>query len=165
MTDLDDARRFLQSRGERDFVRLYRAHNPALLLLATRLTGSRSDAEDVVQETWMRAVAALPRFRGESSLRTWLCGFVANCSRELRRRRTEPAIAEESVTTTPEIDLQRAIDALPDGAREVLVLHDVHGYTHEEVGALLGIEPGTSKSQLHRARKAIRAHMTGVEDE
>jgi RNA polymerase sigma-70 factor (ECF subfamily) len=125
------------------------------------------DAEDVIQTTWIRAIENLHRFRWESSLRTWLTGIAINCARETlrKRKRTQnfELIDEVAQTTVPRInreinriDLERAISELPDGYREVLLLHDVEGYTHEEIGGLLGIELGTSKSQLSRARKAVR---------
>ncbi len=140
---------------------MFRAHTPMLMMLALRLLrGSHADAEDAVQEAWMRAVAALPRFGGRSSLRTWLCGFVVNCCRELSRQRSAEPQPDLRTAAQPEtLDLERAIASLPASAREVFVLHDLHGYTHEEVGEILGIEPGTSKSQPHHARSALRTFL------
>jgi RNA polymerase sigma-70 factor (ECF subfamily) len=120
-----------------------------------------------VQDTWLRATTRLPDFRGDASLRTWLAGFTINCCRE-RWRRREPATPEPEEATRSEpvvdrLDLERAIAALPDGHREVFVLHDLEGFTHEEIAARLGIVPGTSKSQLSRARSSLRARMARAE--
>jgi RNA polymerase sigma-70 factor (ECF subfamily) len=168
--DLDRALvgRFLARRDDRTFRELYRRHSPSLNRMIHRLVGSANgEAEDVVQTTWVRAIQRLDAFRWESSLRTWLTGIAVNCSRECLRRRgrdwTESA--EGLDLAEPErihreispIDLERAIDGLPHRSREVLILHDVAGYTHAEIGELLGIESGTSKSQLSRARRAVRA--------
>ena len=120
------------------------------------------DAEDIVQETWARAVSGLAGFRWESALSTWLCGIAIRCFREQSRMRKEEPMPEPDPTPAswkgaePDIDLERGIAALAPGYREVLLLHDVHGYSHEEIGNLLGIDPGTSKSQLSRARGALR---------
>lgn len=161
------ARRFLRTRSERAFRRLYAAHTPALYGFVLRLArGNRAEAEDIVQETWMRAVASLQGFRWQSSLRTWLHAVALNVHREtLRRRAGSEARAGEARRrlavvgrgSPPSLDLERAIAELPDGYREVLVLHDVEGYTHREIAELMGIEEGTSKSQLSRARRAMRA--------
>lgn len=162
--------RFLEVRDEASFLVLYRRHTPALLLLAQRLLGgSEADAEDAVQEAWVRAMRALDGFRWESSLRTWLCGIIVNCCREQRRRLTgsrqdvESLGVEEERTPDPEstTDVEALVRGLPDGFREVLILHDVEGYTHEEIGRLLGISAGTSKSQLSRARQKLRARLNG----
>jgi RNA polymerase sigma-70 factor (ECF subfamily) len=138
-------------------------HTPFLYALALRLCGGRRmDAEDIVQETWVRAVSGLAGFRWESALSTWLCGIAIRCFREQSRMRKEEPMPEPDPPPVswrgaePDIDLERGIAALAPGYREVLLLHDVHGYSHEEIGNLLGIDPGTSKSQLSRARGALR---------
>jgi RNA polymerase sigma-70 factor (ECF subfamily) len=164
--DVEAVRAFLARRDEERFVALYRRHTPYLYRLALRLLGGRrAEAEDAVQETWLRSAARLAEFRGESSLRTWLAGFAINCCRETRRR-SEGAARDEAI---PEgsgppaghrLDLDRAIAALPHGYREVLVLHDLEGYTHEEIALRLAIAPGTSKSQLSRARRWLRERIT-----
>ena len=158
----ESVRRFLAGRDEASFRALYRAQTPFLYALALRLCGGRrSDAEDIVQETWVRAVSGLAGFRWESALSTWLCGIAIRCFREqVRTRREEPMPelppAAASADPEPDIDLERGIADLAPGYREVLLLHDVHGYSHEEIGRLLGIDAGTSKSQLSRAREALR---------
>lgn len=130
--------------------------------LALRLAARRADAEDALQEAWLRAVSALASFAWRSSLRTWLCGFVVNCVREQRRKEPATADAVEGGFETGiegTLDVHAALRGLAPGYREVIVLHDVMGFTHEEVGTLLGIEAGTSKSQLFRARSALRLRL------
>jgi RNA polymerase sigma-70 factor (ECF subfamily) len=161
--------RFLSGREEAAFRALYRRHAPVLYRFATRLAGGHAAGDDLHQEAWIRAAERLAQFRWESSLRTWLCGIAINCRRETRRARAiegeRSAAGEvEHVPQVPasddsRLDLERAILALPDGYREVLVLHDLHGYTHEEIARRLEIEAGTSKSQLSRARQAIRRRL------
>jgi RNA polymerase sigma-70 factor (ECF subfamily) len=161
--DLALVQDFLRTRGETAFRTLYRTHTPALYALALRLTGgNQGEAEDLVQESWVRAVRALSSFRAQSALRSWLCGFLVNVRRE--RVRTawrivdEPDIEPIAATENHDsaLDLERAILALPDGARDVFVLHDVYGYTHDEIATMLGVVAGTSKSQLNRARGLLR---------
>ena len=162
-SDLALVRQFLEARGEAAFRTLYRAHTPALYALALRLTGGdEREAEDLVQESWTRAVRALGSYRADSALRSWLCGLLVNARRE--RIRTAWRIGDASPDQRPapahpsdtSLDLERAIAALPEGARDVFILHDVEGYKHREIAAMLGVEPGTSKSQLARARALLR---------
>lgn len=167
----DDDRRlvaeFLATRSEQAFRRLYRHHAAAVYALLLRLTaGDVARAEDCLQDAWLRAIAGLDRFAWRSSLRTWIRGIAINCWREgWREDRRAPLRLVEDLEPEPEspnvsaldvIALERAVAALPDGYRAVLVLHDVEGFTHEEIAEALGIVPGTSKSQLARARAAIR---------
>lgn len=163
--DRELVERFLSTGEESAFRRLYRRHAPALFRFATRLAGGREDGEDLLQETWIRAAAALPRFRWDSALRTWLCGIAVHRWREVARgraRRSAPIPSFPETASAPgppaeaALDLERAIESLPTGYREVLVLHDLHGYTHEEIAGMLGVETGTSKSQLFRARRALQ---------
>ena len=152
---------------ERAFRELYRRHTPALYQLVLRMLGGETaDAEDVVQETWIRAVRQLTKFRWESSLRTWLSAIGLNLAREVLRRRARARTQEFDerlelraplVRDGERIDLERAIARLPNGYRTVLVLHDVEGYTHEEISRQLQIAVGTSKSQLFDARRAVRS--------
>jgi RNA polymerase sigma-70 factor (ECF subfamily) len=142
------------------FVALYDRHAPAMYALARRLMGGRdADAADVLQDAWIRALPRLTRFRGESSLRTWLCGFIVNCCRERFRGRLFESMVDEidrPSSNDLRIDLERALMSLSDGYRAVIVLHDIEGYTHREIARALGIEEGTSKSQLSRGREALR---------
>lgn len=163
--------RFLRDRSGSAFDALYARHGRRVYGLVIRLLGPlRDHADDVFQETWMRAIQRLPEFGGRSRFATWLCGIAVNCCREERRRRaaappdgaTWDPLADDARDGRPAadpagaVDLARAIERLAPGYREVLVLHDLHGFTHEEIAAHLGVEPGTSKSQLSRARRAVR---------
>jgi len=166
---------FLCTREERAFRELYRRHAPSLNQLLVHLVGALDgEVEDVIQATWIRAIEHLSDFRWESTLRTWLTGIAINCSREFLRKRkrvqsremvenvegSQPARMNQRINL---IDLERVIGNLPDGYREVLILHDVEGYTHGEISGFLGIEEGTSKSQLSRARKAVRIMLTSMD--
>ena len=156
-------------RDERSFRELYRAHTPALYRFVVLRVGIDA-ADDIIQETWLRAARGLAGFRWQASLRTWLTGIALNSCREHHRRGLrlatlpdpggEPASGDDNPTVALNLvssaALRQAISSLPDGYREVLLLHDVEGHTHEEIGALLGISQGTSKSQLHRARRRLR---------
>lgn len=157
----------VQGGDERAFRSLYRRYTPMLYPFVLRvLGGSVADAEDVVQETWVRAVKQLGKFRWESSLRTWLTAIALNLSREVLRKRgrekTEELTPEHVLPARPgrdheRLDLESAIARLPSGYRTVLVLHDIEGFTHEEISQQLGVAVGTSKSQLFDARRAMRA--------
>lgn len=132
-----------------------------------RSLGDVALAEEVLQETWVRAVGSLPRFRWESSLRTWLTGIAIRCCREARRSRDAgeghevPGALVAEPGTEARLDLDRALAELPPGRREVLLLHDVEGFTHAEIATLLEIDEGTSKSQLSRARRQMRRRLAG----
>lgn len=149
---------------------LYDVHVERIWRLAFRMLGEADDAADCVQETFVRAFAKLGEFRGDSTLGTWIGSIAVSQAltmlRTRRRRwaRHEPIAAAEELpgpaATAAEPDLKerlaQAIDALPPGYRTVFVLHDVEGYTHEEIGGMLGVETGTSKGQLSRARARLR---------
>lgn len=137
--------------------------------VAVRLAGDEDLARDLTQEAFIRAFQRLGEFRGESAFSTWLHAIVVSVSlnglRKVKRLRTRETVLEdaESLGVSPrQVDpdlrdrLYRAIDALPEGYRTVFVLHDVEGYTHEEIGQMLGIQAGTSKAQLFRARGRLR---------
>ena len=165
---------FLREHKEKAFRELYRRHTPRIYLLVRRLLGgAESDVADVVQETWVRAAERLQAFEWRSEFSTWLIGIAINCSRELirrRARRRESALLSLSPDQNCRnhelyLDLERAIVKLPDGYREVLVLHDIEGFTHQEISRRLGIDPGTSKSQLHHARRKVREQMSVKEEE
>jgi RNA polymerase sigma-70 factor (ECF subfamily) len=159
------AEALVRAGDERAFRELYRRHTPRLYQVVLRLVSGAAEAEDVVQETWIRAAERLGDFRWESQFSTWLTGIGLNlCRDRIRRsnRRAQLRAGEVAVTAVQprradeHIDLERAIAALPAGYREVLILHDVEGLTHGEIGERLGIAEGTSKSQLFFARKAMR---------
>jgi len=154
---------------EKAFRTLYRRHTPRLYQFTLRiLAGREHDAEDVVQETWIRATEKLDRFRWESGLGTWLAGIALNLCRALFRRQDEKWLELREDLTVPvngaeglqRIDLESALSRLPPGYRTVLVLHDVEGFTHEEIGRRLEVSANTSKSQLFHARRALRKLLT-----
>ncbi len=148
------------------FRQLYRRHTPAVFRVVVRMLGNAGpDAEDVMQDSWVKAVRALPGFRWESSLRTWLSGIAINRTREHLRtvgRRLDdqplPLLGApgRSEPTDARMDLEAALTTLPDGYRTVLLLHDWEGFTHPEIAAHLEIAVGTSRSQLFHARRALR---------
>jgi RNA polymerase sigma-70 factor, ECF subfamily len=148
---------------------LYDAHVDRVFRLAYRMAGDMDRAQDYTQETFIRAFSRLDTFRGDSSLSTWL-GSIAisvtlNGLRKVRRQQ-ERELGLDDVAPVghrvreadPDLKtrLHRAIDELPEGYRAVFVMHDVEGYTHEEIATSLGVHPGTSKAQLFRARARLR---------
>jgi RNA polymerase sigma-70 factor (ECF subfamily) len=153
------------------FEELYRGQAPRLFGLACRMVG-RADAADLLQEIFLTAHRKLGLYKGESSLGTWLFRLATNlCLDHLRSRGARFAHMTEELDDAPEaspaqsgavlgmvdrIDLERALASLPPGCRSVFVLHDVEGLEHREIGELLGISDGTSKSQLHKARMRLR---------
>ena len=161
-------------RGDMEaFERLYHLHAGRVHALCLRLAGEPVEARELVQDTFIHAWEALPRFRGESTLTTWLHRIAVNALLERRRRdrrrsarvslvededderapSTGGFVAPADVATA--IDLERAIAALPPGVRRAFVLHEVEGYTHEEVAGMTGLATGTLRAQLHRARQLL----------
>jgi RNA polymerase sigma-70 factor (ECF subfamily) len=152
------------------FEALYRANRGRVYALCYRMAGEATLAEELAQDVFVRAWQRLGSFRGESAFSSWLHPLTVNVAlseRRSRRRRTarvmstdDPAAFERPQTpkTGPEagVDLDRALETLPAGARAVFVLHDVEGYKHEEIARMTGVATGTSKAQLHRARRLLR---------
>jgi RNA polymerase sigma-70 factor (ECF subfamily) len=152
------------------FERLYRTHVARIHSLVRRMLDA-DEADDLTQDIFVRAWQKLPTFRGEAAFGTWLHRLAVNVV--LARRKTvgiergryhnaEGMLDELSGRReTPEtaMDFEEALTRLPDGARQVFVLHDVEGYRHEEIARMLGVVPGTSKSQLHHARMALRRYL------
>jgi len=151
------------------FERLYRENERKVFGLCFRLSSDPALAEELTQEVFVRAWRKLSSFRGESAFSSWLYPLTVNVAlseRRSRRRRDARIIATEDPASleraprspAPEagFDLEKAMATLPPGARAVFVLHDVEGRTHEEIAQLLGLAPGTSKAQLHRARRLLR---------
>ena len=169
-------RAVLDGGSERACRLLYRRHATRLYRLAWRMLGSRMDAEDVVQETWLRALPRLQDFAWRSSLGTWLCGILVNVARETLARRgrwtmdeMNDAVDAPTVSSATDlleqIDIEHAIGALAPGCRAVFLLHDVEGFTHDEIAERLGCTAGTSKTQLFRARRALRRLLGEPPDE
>jgi RNA polymerase sigma-70 factor (ECF subfamily) len=174
-SDRDLVARVLEGREESAFRLLYSRHTPSLYAIAMRLTGESADAEDAVHDVWVRALDALGRFEWRSSLRTWLTSILLNRIRELDRDERLVAIVDEESIAAPErlelprnvepMDLEAAIRSLPPGYRRVLVLHDIEGFTHDDIASLLDVSPGTSKSQLAHARQRLRRLLSSDEKE
>lgn len=157
------------------FEALYQQHATRLYNLASRMSGAAGEAEDLLQDIFLLAYRKVGSYRGESSLGTWLYRLAMNhCLDVLRNRQTrmgqvtdsmdEPAAAPVAapapvLSTVSRIDLERAIEALPPACRAAFLLHDVEGFGHQEVAEILGVSEGTSKSQVHKARLRIRAHL------
>ena len=165
LTDRELADRVVCDGDEAAFEALYLRHTPNVYRFVLRLTGGDAvESEDVMQDAWLKAARSLARFEWRSEFRTWLMGIAFNQYRETARRngRRIPTVdGEWDVPVQPvepggRVDLERAIALLPPGFRAVLVLHDVEGFTHREIAERLEISDGTSKSQLHEARKAMR---------
>jgi RNA polymerase sigma-70 factor (ECF subfamily) len=134
-----------------------------MLRLASRLLGASADAEDVVQEAWARAFEKLSGFRRQSTLATWLCGITVNVVREVgHSQKSWEHLAEAASSLDVEahivgrLDLERAVSSLSLGARTAFLLHDVEGFTHDEIALQTGWHPGTSKTLLFRARRSLR---------
>ena len=151
---------------------LYQRHASRVYAVVKRLAGGdEALAEDWAQEAWVRAIRALPTFRGDARFTTWLHRIAVNSALHGRRSRMRKAGREAPMddrfsvraaaeTSVLKLKLERAMERLPDGMRRVLVLHDVEGYTHEEIGEMLGVNPGTCKSQLFKARARMRKLLT-----
>jgi RNA polymerase sigma-70 factor (ECF subfamily) len=148
---------------------LYDTHAERVFRLAFRLTGESELARELTQETFIRAFAQLGRFRGESALSTWLhrvtISVVSNAMRKVKRFRARETdldeaglMAVEGRAADPDLrdKLHRAIDELPEIYRTTFVMHDVEGYTHEEIANVLGVAEGTCKSRLSVARAQLR---------
>jgi RNA polymerase sigma-70 factor (ECF subfamily) len=154
----------------RAFEAVYRAHLPRVHSLVRRMTAGR-DADELTQDVFVRLWQKLGTFRGDSSFTTWLHRLAVNVV--IERFRTDQArrgrivdgedifemLPGPAQTRDLGMDFEAALEKLPDGAREIFVLHDVEGYKHHEIATLLEISAGTSKAQLHRARMMLRKHL------
>lgn len=168
-SDRELAEAIVHRGDEAAFRLLYRRHTPRLYQFLLRVVGGgEHDAEDAVQETWLRACRALGRFRWDCAFSSWLTGIGLNVARSWLRQRasSREAVLDElpepparAAPPDGRVDLERAIAALPDSYRAVLVLHDVEGFKHGEIADRLGIAEGTSKSQLFAARRLMRARL------
>ena len=153
---------------------LYDTHVDRVYRLTFRMAGDATLAQEFTQDTFVRAFERLGTFRGDSALSTWLhtiaVSVALNGLRKVRRLRREVQLdhAESLGSDKPRSDpllrkrLDEAIDQLPPGYRTVFLMHDLEGFTHEEIGAALGIEAGTSKAQLFRARARLRERLADL---
>lgn len=156
--------------GDADaFELVYRAHSGRVYALCVRMTGDRVQARQLLQDVFVRAWEKLDSFRGESAFGSWLHRLAVNVvlgDRRVAARRREEALETDAGAERPiaarsapaglRMDLEQAITALPPMARQVLILHDIEGYEHKEIGAMLGIADGTSKAHLFRAHRLLR---------
>lgn len=152
------------------FEELYKRHSSFVFALLLRMLHNRADAEDLLQEIFLQAHGKLPSFEGRSAFRTWLYRLTVNrCLDHLRSRRSKEQARTDpmadfsdqlgvyhAASGTRSLELERAISLLPPSTRAAFLLHDVEGYDHREVGDILGIATGTSKSLVHRARMKLR---------
>ena len=163
-------------RGSRDaFGTLVRLHQQRAYVVARSILGSHEDAEDAVQDAFVHAFRALDRFVVGQAFAPWISRISANAALDLARRRKvrtadelpaslalpfrDPAVSDELRES-----LRRALATLPARQRTVVLLHDVEGYQHAEIGELLGIPEGTSRSDLHHARAALRRVLQELRD-
>jgi len=157
------------------FAELYARHRSRIFSLAVRMAGSPETGEDLLQEIFLQAYRKIGGFKGDAAVGTWLYRLALNhCLDFVRSSRARMDKATAGIDATgsapplpaprespaERIDLERAIRTLPAGCREVFVLHDVEGYEHKEIAAMLGIAEGTSKSQVFKARMKLRALLT-----
>ncbi|MBC7894157.1 MAG: RNA polymerase sigma factor [Cytophagaceae bacterium] len=165
--DIEVIDAFRQGRSEAAARELIERHSPRLLRTVARVLGEHSgDAEDVLQEGWVRGLAAIPQYRGEAAFPTWMTRIALRCALDyLRRHNRAPLLSLDEARTvaTPPIDrelttdIEHALTRLSPHARSVVVLHDIEGWTHAEIGEELSIAVGTSKAHLFHARRKLRA--------
>lgn len=162
----------------RAFERLYRLHSRRVYGLCLRLAGNPTDAEDLTQEAFLQLFRKIRTFRGESRFSTWLHRLTVNVVLMRRRKKRHPEVSLDATSESSEeesrpllepggpdlrmsgvldrVNLNNAIEQLPDGYREMFILHDVEGYEHAEIAGILGCSVGNSKSQLFKARVRLR---------
>lgn len=165
---MDDIVRRAQGGDVDAFEMVYRTHSPAIHALCMRMCGDAREADDLVQDAFVRAWEKLGSFRAQSALATWLHTLAVNvvlerwrsAKRDALRMIDDPeGLAMDSVAADTDadagMDLAVALGRLPAGARTVFVLHDIEGYAHGEIATMTGIAAGTSRTQLFRARRAL----------
>jgi RNA polymerase sigma-70 factor (ECF subfamily) len=174
----DEERALAKAAREGDqnaFAGLVRLHQRRAYLVARAIVTVHEDAEDAVQDGFVRAHQAMDRFDTSQSFGPWLNRIVANAALDIARRRKvrstdELTEALRSPFRDPAEDaelkgrLASALAALPERARSVIVLHDVEGFTHAEIGEMLGIPGGTARSDLHHARQKLRVLLKDMKE-
>lgn len=176
---LNETIRLAQLGDAQAFEYIYRLHSRRVYALCLRMLGDPVEAEDLAQEAFLQLFRKIHTFRGESAFSSWLHRLTANVVlMRFRKKRPVAASLDEMVSTDEEhdmprkeiadtdlrlsglfdrINLQAAIEQLPEGYKLMFILHDVHGYEHNEIAKILGCSVGNSKSQLHKARKRLRS--------
>lgn len=175
---LREAIRLAQSGDAAAFESIYQLHSRRVYALCLRMTGDPVEAEDLTQEAFLQLFRKIHTFRGESAFSSWLHRLTANIVlMRFRKKRPVPASLDELIRSDEDkdrpafepgaldpgltgvfdrVNLHSAIERLPEGYRSMFLLHDVHGYEHNEIACMLGCSVGNSKSQLHKARKRLR---------
>ena len=173
-----EAIRLAQQGDAGAFERIYRLHNRRVYALCLRMVGNTAEAEDLTQDAFLQLFRKIGTFRGESAFSTWLHRLAVNVVLMKLRKKTLPVMSldepadPEDETNGPRkelgapdlllsgsidrVHLQRAVEQLPPGYRQVFVLHDVQGFEHNEIATLMDCSIGNSKSQLHKARMRLR---------
>jgi RNA polymerase sigma-70 factor (ECF subfamily) len=169
---MNEAVRRAQNGDVAAFESIYRTYRGRVHAVTLRMSGDPTRAEDLTQEVFLKLWRKLGQFQGQSSFYSWLYRMAVNLTIDgirAEKRRSGREIGTEDMEILPDrprgnrdlaMDLEAAVARLPERARQVLVLHDVEGYRHEDIANLLGIAPGTSKAQLHRARRLLRSHLS-----
>jgi RNA polymerase sigma-70 factor, ECF subfamily len=164
---IDDVVRRAQHGDVAAFESIYRTHGAAIYALCRRMSRDDSSARDLMQDVFVRAWERLTTFRGQSSLATWLHRLATNVVLEHLRSTKRDALrlieGDDATFGSRSIDVQldvrmdinTALEQLPGGARAVFVLHDIEGYSHDEIAQMTGIAPGTARAQLWRARRTL----------
>jgi RNA polymerase sigma-70 factor, ECF subfamily len=173
-----EAIRLAQQGDEAAFERIYRLHNRRVYALCLRMVGNPAEAEDLMQEAFLQLFRKIQTFRGESAFSTWLHRMAVNVVLMKLRKKSLPETSLDEFTEPDEenggpkrdvgaadprmlgsidrVNLERAVDQLPPGYKQIFVLHDVQGYEHNEIAEIMGCSIGNSKSQLHKARMRLR---------
>jgi RNA polymerase sigma-70 factor (ECF subfamily) len=175
---LKDMVRLAQQGDEAAFEGLYQMHSRRVYALCLRMVGDPVEAEDLTQEAFLQLFRKIHTFRGESAFSSWLHRLTANIVLMRFRKKRLAAVSLDELTRPDEdrerpsiefgapdlrlvgvfdrVNLQTAVGQLPEGYKSMFLLHDVHGFEHNEIATMLGCSVGNSKSQLHKARKRLR---------
>src|SRR5882762_6043709 len=181
---LKEAIRLAQLGDEAAFETIYQMHSRRVYALCLRMVGDPAEAEDLTQEAFLQLFRKIHTFRGESAFSSWLHRLTANIVLMRFRKKRVVAVSLDELTRSDEererpiiefgapdlrlvgvfdrVNLQTAIEQLPEGYKSMFVLHDVHGFEHNEIATMLGCSVGNSKSQLHKARKRLRELLSEV---
>jgi RNA polymerase sigma-70 factor (ECF subfamily) len=181
---LQEAIRLAQAGDAAAFETIYQLHSRRVYALCLRMTGDSVEAEDLTQEAFLQLFRKIHTFRGESAFSSWLHRLTSNIVlMRFRKKRPVPISLEELTRPSEDkdrstfeigvpdlrlaglfdrVNLHAALEQLPQGYRSMFLLHDVHGYEHNEIASMLGCSVGNSKSQLHKARKRLRELLNAV---